>query len=415
MPSSTPSRAMLILLTLAFVLNHLDRHILNITLNQIGQEFRLTDLQLGTLSGLAFAVIYVLLGFPIARSCRPGLRKPILITSLGLWSGMTMLMGGAANYLQLFLARIGVGIGEAGCVPPSHSMISDAYPGERRASALGFYSAGANAGLFLSFLVGSYVAASHGWRMAFLVAGAPGILLAIIMVFVLREPRSTQPVSSRPQSDTPRVRYAEVLRLLLGNRCKRHVIIGSAVTAIVGYGALTWIATFLVRIHGMPLPDAGLYLAVVIGLLGAFGTWLGGVFSDRLGRNDPRWRLGFVALTIFIAKPMSVLFYLAENTQLALAIFVPVAILGAMYLGPAFAQIYSGLTDTMKPMATAIMMLILNLVGLGAGPVLVGFISDQLAPTQGADSLRYALLVIQVAGIWGGVHFLLAARATGSR
>ena len=406
MKEQTPTRGLLVLLTAAFVLNHLDRHILNITLNDIGLEFNLTDLQLGTLSGVAFAVIYVLVGFPVAKISRAGRRKTILVSALGVWSMMTMLMGFATNYIQIFLARVGVGIGEAGCVPPSHSMISDAFPKEKRASALAFFSAGANVGIFLSFLIGGVMASQYGWRMAFLVAGAPGILLAIVMVFTLKEPQARKQ-ETRPDSAT----YRTVFRILFSDKSTRQVIFGAALTAMVGYGAIAWIATFLTRTHDLPLPQIGLYLAVVVGLLGAVGTWGGGLMADRLGKSRPEWRLKFVAITILIAKPLSVLFYLSDSTTIALVIFIVPAVVGSMFTGPSFAHVYSVLAPEQRAMATAIMMLILNLVGLGAGPVLVGFISDMLSASQGQDSLRYALVTIQIAGLWGAVHFWLAARA----
>lgn len=406
MNETAPTRSMLLLLTAAFVLNQLDRHILNITLNEIGVEFDLTDLQLGTLSGLAFAVIYVLLGFPIAKLCRQGRRKTILVSALGVWSTMTVLMGFATNYIQIFMARVGVGMGEAGCVPASHSMISDAYPVKKRASALAFYSAGANIGIFLSFIIGGIVTSQFGWRMAFLVAGIPGLLLAIAMVFLLKEPEQNTQMSK-----TEGMNYRTVAGILLLDKSTCHVIFGSALTAMVGYGAIAWIATFLTRSHGLPLPQIGLYLAFTVGILGAIGTWAGGVLADRISRTKPERRLKFVAITILLAKPFAVWFYLSDSTTIALIIFIVPAFIGTMFTGPTFAHVYSMLAAGQRAMATAIMMFILNLVGLGVGPVLVGFISDMFSASQGQNSLRIALAFIQIAGLWGGVHFWLAARA----
>ena len=409
MKSISAARSGLLLLTGAFVLNHLDRHILNITLNEIGLEFDLTDLQLGTLSGVTFAVIYILLGFPIAKICKPGRRKTILISALSIWSVMTMCMGLAANYTQLFLARLSVGIGEAGCVPPSHSMITDSHPVEKRASALAFYSAGTNIGIFLSFLVGGVMASQYGWRMAFLVAGAPGIFLAAVMAFKLKEPRN-----SNEQPPMEGANYGTILRVLWSNKATRHVILGAGLTAMVGYGAVAWIATFLLRTHDLTLPQIGLYLAIIIGLLGAVGTWAGGMAADKLGKTKPEWRLMFVALTILVAKPLSVMFYLSDNTAFALTVFIVPAVVGSMFTGPTFAHVYSKLAPDQRAMATAIMMLILNLIGLGLGPVLVGLMSDMMSANLGTNSLRYALATIQIAGLWGAVHFWMAARAVES-
>lgn len=399
---------MLFMLTAAYVLNHLDRNILNIVLNDIGIEFNLSDLQLGTLSGLAFAVIYALLGFPIAKLAKPGRRKIILVTATAVWSGMTMLMGVTTNYIQLFLTRVGVGIGEAGCVPPSHVMIVDAYPEDKRATALAIFSAGTNIGIFLSFLFGGYIAVQFGWRMAFLAAGLPGLILAIVMLVTLREPKVGRSYGASANSAS--ASYRDVLFTLFKDPSTRHVIFGAALVAVVGYGAVTWVATFLARTHGLPLGQIGLYLAITIGVFGALGTWFGGLIADRLGNKYPDWRLKFISITILIAKPLSIVFYLSDNLTFALILFIVPATVGTMFTGPTFAHIYSSIAPATRPMATAIMMFTINVVGLGLGPVFVGFVSDMLAASQGADSLRYALVIIQLAGLWAAVHFWLAGR-----
>lgn len=398
------------MLTAAFSLNHLDRQVLNIVLNDIGIEFQLTDFQLGSLSGFAFALIYAVLGFPIAKLAKPGRRKTILVAAISVWSGMTILMGYTTNYIQIFLTRIGVGIGEAGCVPPSHSMIADAYPKEKRATALAIFSAGTNIGIFLSFLIGGVVAAKFGWRSAFLIAGLPGLLLGIVMLFTLREPDNPAALVNSDVGDGKPTMpsYYDVIRTLFNEPSTRHVIIGAALVSMVGYGSLTWLATFLTRIHSMELPQIGLYLAFVVGVLGAIGTWAGGWFADRIGKNNPDWRLKFVAVTILAAKPLAIVFYLSNDLIFALVFLIVPAALGAMFTGPSFSHVYSSIEPAKRPMATAVLMFILNFVGLGIGPILVGFISDVLSATQGADSLRYALVAIQLLGVWAAMHFWMA-------
>jgi len=320
-----------------------------------------------------------------------------------------MIMGATGNFAQLFLTRVGVGIGEAGCVPPSHAIISDAVSKEKRGSALAFFSAGTNVGIFLSFLVGGIVAAQFGWRMAFLVAGAPGILLAIALLFLLREPDRPKAVDVPTPSKGNT--YKSTVQLLLKQKSSRHVIAGSVLTSVVGFGAIAWIATFLARTHDMELPQIGLYLAFVIGVFGALGTWMGGVLSDRIGKSRPDWRLKFVSLSVLIAKPLSILFYLSDNLGFALALFVIPAAVGSMFTGPAFAHVYSKVEPEQRPMVTAIMMFLFNLIGLGLGPVLVGFVSDFLATSIGEDSLRYAMVLLQFAGLWAAVHFWIAGNA----
>lgn len=405
---STDPGKMLYFLAAAFTLSHLDRQILNITLNDIGVEFGLSDLQLGSLSGIAFAVVYVLFGFPVARITRPGRRKTILIAALSIWSGMTALIGLAGSFATIFLARVGVGIGEAGCVPPSHSMIMDAYPANKRASALSFYSAGTNVGIFLAFLIGGILASQYGWRVAFYAAAAPGLLLAFWMVFALKEP-FPQLVAEKPAS--AQLTYRTLINNLFADRSSRHALIGTALTAMIGYGAVAWISVFLIRSHGLSTAQAGTYLAFAIGVAGALGTWLGGVLSDMLGKRDPTWRFKFVALTIVIAKPFSVLFYLLDNTTLALTVFFIPAIAGAMFVGPTFSHLYSRVAASSRPMVTAIFMFMVNLIGLGAGPVLVGWMSDHLALSHGLDSLRLSLAILQMVGLWAAVHFWMAGRA----
>lgn len=397
---------MLFMLTAAFALNNLDRQILNIVLNDIGLEFNLTDFQLGSLSGFAFAVIYALLGFPIAKLAKPGKRKTILVSAIAVWSGMTMMMGITSNFIQIFLARVGVGIGEAGCVPPSHSMIADAYPKEKRATALAIFSAGTNIGIFLSFLVGGVVATHFGWRAAFIVAGLPGLFLGLAMLFTLKEPEAETVSPKLDKVDTPT--YGDVIRALFNDPSTRHTIIGAALVSMVGYGSLTWLATFLVRIHDMQLLQIGLYLAFVVGALGAVATWAGGWFADKIGKNNSDWRLKFVAVSIILAKPLAIIFYLSNDLVFALIFLILPAALGALFSGPSFSHIYTTIEPAKRAMATAILMFISNLIGLGIGPMFVGLASDLMAPAYGEDSLRYALVVIQLVGVWAAIHFWVA-------
>ncbi|CUH64747.1 L-galactonate transporter [Thalassovita gelatinovora] len=410
--SSSFSRQLLVLLTGGFVLDHLDRHILSITLNQIGLEFQLNDLQLGTLSGVAFAVVYVVLGFPLARMTVPGRRKTIIVGTLTIWSMMTALMAVAGSYAQLLMARIGVGVGEAGYTPAAHSMIIDSFPEKKRASALAAFSAGSNIGVFFAFILGGIVAAKFGWRAAFLVAGVPGILLALVMVFRLYEPKT----AAEPQETTsaPPPTYRGIARRLLRDRVTRHVLIGSLLAAMVSYGALAWVPMFLARSHNLGITQIGIFLALVIGIGGGLTTWFAGVLSDRLAAKGASRRMTFVAATILVAKPLAITAYLTDSAALTLTMFVLPAMAGGIYLGPAFAHIYHQVPPDEKPMTTAIMMFTLNLIGLGLGPFLVGLMSETLS-TQAfesiapRDTLKYALAALQFFGLWGAYHFWRAA------
>ena len=406
MPSPPTRNVVLMFLSVAFVLDHLDRHILNITLNQIGAEFALNDFQLGLLSGLAFAVVHVVFAFPIARLTVPGRRKTIIVTTLSLWSLLTMAMGAATSFLQLLALRFGVGLGEAGYVPPAHSIISDQWPEEKRTSALAVFSAATNIGLFLAFILGGLVASKFGWRAAFLIAGLLGVIWALVLLLWLEEPARAEEPFSKGEFPT----YKALALRLLKDRGTRHTIIGAVLTATVGYGATAWIATFLIRTHDMEIGQVGVYLAFVIGLGGALGTLIGGRCADRLERNNPGQRLKFVAVTILIAKPIAVAFYFSDWTMLSLLLFIIPAAFGAIFTAPTFAQIYGFVTPNERPMASALMLLALNLVGLGLGPIIVGTISVLLSESYGDNALRISLASLQLFGLWAAYHYWKAGQ-----
>lgn len=400
-------RKLLLLLSGAFVLDHMDRHILSITLDQIGREFALSDLQLGALSGLAFAIVFTLLGFPVALITRPGRRKAIAISALTAWSAMTVAMAAAGSYAHLLLARMGVAVGEAGYTPAAHSMVADQFPEERRAGAFAVFSAGSNIGLFLAFLVGGVVAANFGWRVAFLVAGAPGLLLAIVLWFTLREPPSPPKVA--PEELTPSLR--QVWRMLASEASTLLVLIGAVLTATVNYGGIVWTATFLIREHGLRVDQAGLFLAVVAGLCGGVMTFLFGQFADRLGARNPSWRLGLIGVTLLVAKGVAIIAFSLSDTRAALIVLAIPAMLGGVYLGPTFAHIYSRIDPAARPRATAIIVFLLNLVGLGLGPLFVGAVSTMTADAAtGQGDLALGLILVQCIGIVGAILFLKASR-----
>ncbi len=285
-------------------------------------------------------------------------------------------------------------------------MIADAWPEEKRATALAAFSAATNVGLFLAFVLGGVVAAKFGWRVAFLVAGLPGVVLALAMAAWMREPNPATP----PQDQELLPSYLSLFCRLIADRGTRHVMIGAGLTATVGLGATAWIATFLIRAHGMEIAQVGIYLAFAIGIGGALGTAVGGRLADWFGRDNPGRRLIFVAVTIAIAKPVAIAFYLSDNTGVALVLFLLPAAFGAIFAAPSFGHVYSVVRPRERPMTTALMMLILNLVGLGLGPFIVGSISTALTPAYEGDGLRYALIILQLIGLWGAFHFWRAGR-----
>lgn len=387
----------LAILTLMYVVNYLDRQILAILLQPIKNEFQVSDTMLGLLAGPTFALFYATLGIPIARLADRGNRRNIIAVSLGLFSLMTVLCGLSARFWQLLVARIFTGVGEAGTGPSAQAIISDLYPPESRASAQSFYSAGLNIGLLIAFAIGGIIAQRYGWRAAFLAAGAPGLLLVFLVLFTMREPvrGHSEKLVDRGEAAS----FGTVARFLWSQRSFRYIALGSAMSAFSGYGATAFIPAFLIRSHHMTVAEIGLLFAALAGVGGWIGTFLAGIIADRLGKRDVRWNVYVSIGAVFLAVPFAPVFYLASNTTIAiLAAIVPTA-MGAVFVGPSVTMVQALVPLRMRATAAALLLFILNIIGLGLGPQTVGFLSQILMPSLGTDSLRYALLIGPVAGL----------------
>ncbi|MEO0328153.1 MAG: MFS transporter [Pseudomonadota bacterium] len=405
-------RYTLVVLTAIFAVNHLDRHILSITLTQIGTEFTLSDTQLGLLSGLVFALVYVLFGFPIAKLAARGNRRNIISVSIAVWSSLTVALAGAQNFTHLLFARLGVGIGEAGAVSPAHSMISDLYPENRRTSAMATFVAGANIGVLLAFLIGGVVGQMLGWRWAFVMAGIPGLILALILWKTVNEPIRQKSQLYREEN---RSLFISTLKAIWEDRGLFHAMAGISIVGIVTFGALAWNPTFIIRAHGLTQAQTGIFLALTIGIGGGFGTWLSGKLADQWGRKNPKWRIGIVVAVILISKPFIIVFLLADTRALALASFVGAALIASVFWGPTFAFLHSRIKPHMRPMASAIFLFCFNLIGVGIGPTIIGVLSDTLFADYGVRSTAYSLLIIQIAGLWAAYHYWLVMSELPSR
>jgi predicted MFS family arabinose efflux permease len=397
------------LLTVVYAFNFIDRQLLAILQESIKADLALTDGQLGLLAGFAFAVFYVTAGIPIARFADRSNRRNIVAGSVFIWSFMTAISGFAQNYTQLLLARIGVGVGEAGGSPPSHSIVSDIFPPEQRASAMGFYSTGVNIGILFGFLLGGWLNEYFGWRVAFMVVGAPGILLAILVRTTLAEPiRGLTEQKQVSEETTP---FMDVVSLLWRRRSFRHMAFGAALNAFAGYSSASWSASFFIRSHGMSTGELGTWLALISGLGGAVGVFLGGVIADKLAPLDKRWYMWVPALAGIISVPFIAPVYLVESAYLALTLSIIPGLLHNVYLGSTIATTHGLVGLRMRALSSAILFLILNLIGLGLGPVAIGLLSDYLNPLYGADSLRQAMLyVLPVVTLWSSFHFYKAAK-----
>jgi len=407
--SAGATRYALGMLTLAYAFNFIDRQILVILQVPIKEEMGLMDWQLGLLSGFAFALIYVTAGIPIAYWADRGNRRNIIALAVTVWSGMTALSGMATNFSQLLLARVGVGLGEAGGSPPAHAMISDYFPPERRASALGFYSAGLHFGIMLGFVLGAFIEEALGWRAAFMAVGIPGVLFAAIFFMTVKEPERGRWDSAGASDYKPSL--GETFSFLAKVRSFWLISVGCGLTAFGGYGVGNFLPVFMNRSHGVEGIELGLIMAIGGGGAGLAGTLLGGRLADHLGLRDRRWYLGVPMAAGLIALPILFPFLLSGQTTLVIALMVIVTMLTNTYLGPCLATCHGLVPPAMRALTSAILFFILNLIGLGMGPLTAGLLSDYFTQSYGDDGLRYALVVIGCIAALGVIPFLLAIRS----
>lgn len=390
---ATPVRRMLWVLLAVYILNFLDRQIVNILAEPIARDLSLSDADIGLLTGLAFALFYTVLGIPIARYAdKPSTNRIGLISvSLAIWSGMTVVCGMAQNFTQLLLARIGVGVGEAGCTPAAHSLITDRVEPAKRASAIAFYGLGIPIGSLLGLIVGGLVNDLWGWRIAFMVVGVPGILLALVLPLLIKEVRHKADPAVAAGSTAPAFTAMDALREVFGTRAFLYIAIASSITAFLGYGKGVWALILFQRSHGLSAGETGLLLGAVLGIAGICGTWLGGYLADRYGKTDKRHMLTTPAVGMAIAAPMLFLAYWVGEWHLAIALlFIPTA-LNLAYYGPTFACVHGLVRPEARAMASAVMLFLQNLIGLGLGPLLFGIASETLKPVVGIESVRYVL------------------------
>ena len=400
-----------VVLMVVYVFNFVDRQIISVLQEPMRIELGLSDTQLGLLQGLTFALFYVSMGIPLARWADVGVRRDVVALAVGVWSVMTALCGMAQNFMHLLVARIGVGIGEAGGSPPSHSIISDLFPPERRALPLAVYSSGITFGVFLAYVFGAWVSDQFGWRSVFIALGVPGIVLAILVRTTVTEPvrgRYDPPGAARhPPS------VVSVIRTLFASRTFVHVSLAAALHAFVGYGVSAFLVSFYVRTYGIPIDSistVAIPLGFIIGIGGAIGSFSGGYLADRLGTRDRRWSMWVPAAANLLAVPFGVMAIMSRDMTVSLTLYVLPLAFAYMYLGPTLATTHALVQPRMRALASAVLFFIINLIGLGFGPTIVGLISDALQPQYGSESLRYAIVCTFCVNVWSAVHYLFAAR-----
>jgi MFS family permease len=403
-----------------YTLSLMDRQLVAILVEPIRAEFALRDWHMGLLSGFAFAIFYTTLGVPLARLADRNNRVTIIGVSLLVWSAFTGLTGLARTFVHLLIARVGVAIGEAGCNPAAYSLISDYFEARRRATALSIFPMGGYVGSFLGLLLGGWIGHTYGWRAAFLLVGLPGIAVALLMRLTLRElPRGfSDPV--RAVVEPPPV--GQVMRALLAKTSFRHLAFAAALHNFAVYGVGNWYAAFLMRSHGMNVAEAGTILALCTVIGGAAGTYFGGMLSDRLAarRHDSRYYLWVPALSLIVGFPLSQGVLLFDDTSIVIALLSPVVMCSAAYLAPSITATYGLVGIRERALASAVLLFIINLIGLGLGPLFAGFASDGLrqmflgrglseAEALG-EGLRWSLRLVVVSNLWSAAHYFIAAR-----
>ena len=378
------------ILVVVYTFNFIDRQIVGILAVPIKADLGLTDTQLGLMGGLAFALFYTGLGIPVAILADRWKRTWIMTAALTIWSGMTAACGLATNFWQLFMARLGVGVGEAGGVAPAYSLISDYFPSHQRARALSVYSFGIPIGSALGILFGGYIASKIDWRFAFFAVGIAGILVAPIFKLTVAEPPRGQYDVKGP--DAPAPTLVEIVQLLMQKPSFWLISLGASASSMMGYGLFFWLPSFLVRSFGLELLEASVFYAGILLLGGIAGTWAGGYMADRFGAGKRGNYVIIPAVAFLLTIPLYVMAILSPNlTTTFFALLIPTG-LGLAWLGPVLSAIQHVVPSTMRATASAIFLFINNLIGIGAGTVALGIISDNLQARFGDDSLRYAIL-----------------------
>jgi predicted MFS family arabinose efflux permease len=398
----------LAMLVLVYTFNFIDRQIVGILAVPIKADLGLTDTQLGLMGGLAFALFYTLLGIPIAMLADRSNRTTIMTVALVVWSAMTAVCGLAQNFWQLFLARLGVGVGEAGGVAPAYSLVADYFPPHQRARALGVYSFGVPIGSALGIVFGGLIASLIDWRTAFVIVGVAGVVLAPIFKRVVREPlRGRFDATGRASAPAG---FGEVMRLLLGKPSFWGLSFGASASSMMGYGMFFWLPSFFVRSYGLTLLEASLYFGAILLVGGIAGIWLGGSLADRFGKERRRVYAIIPAVAFLATIPFYVAAVTSSSLAVSFALFLVPTALGLVWLGPVLSCIQHVVPPHMRATASAIFLFVNNLIGIGLGTVALGALSDALSARFGADSLRYAILAGTVFYLVASSLFVLSAR-----
>lgn len=397
---------LLAVLTTVLAYNYVDRLALNLVLQDIKGDLQLSDTQLGLLTGIAFSLFYSVMGLPIARWVDRGNRVAVLSITIALGSLGVALCGIAASFWQLLLIRIGVAVGEAGCIPPAHSLIAEYFKRGERPRAVSIYMLGGPLSAVGGYLLAGWLNELVGWRLTFMLIGLPGLALAALVQLTLKDPRSAGEVRTEVQ-----LSWIEVLASLRANATFRRLVLVFAVLYFFGYGVSQWTPAFFIRSHGLGTQEIGSAFALIFGLGGFVGTYLGGELASRYAANNEDLQLRSTAIASATFAVLYVCVYLAADARLAFVLMGLAAVGGAAMNGPMFAIIQTVVPARMRGTAIAVVFLVANLVGMGLGPLAVGYLSDTLRPSSGDESLRYALLLLCPGYVWAAWQMWRASQS----
>lgn len=402
----------LAMLTLCYIANTVDRsQVLAASLQAIKREFAASDAQLGMLTGLPFAIFYAFLGIPIAAVADRSSRRNVLAWSCAVWSGATAMCGMAINFPMLFASRVVTAVGEAGGSPPSHSLISDYFPKLQRGTAFSVYALAVPIGTSIGAAVGGWGNQHLGWRSTFIMVGAPGILLALLVrLTVIEPPRGLTDFGGVVEkAKAPPI--GDVLSFMFSRPSFVHLSLGAAIHSIVWYASGAFNIPFFQRSHQMSVLEAGYWISL-FSAIGGVGTFAGGYLADRLSkrRNDRRWYLWVPAAATLACVPLQFVAYLGLARGTVLPAFAVMTFMSAVFFGPSFAMTQAIATLRMRSVATSLLLLVQTLIGQGIGPWLAGQISDWMAPSFGRQSLRYSLVIVGLFNVWSAAHYAWGAR-----
>ncbi|MDB5454241.1 MAG: major facilitator superfamily protein [Caulobacteraceae bacterium] len=394
-------------LTLIYTCHAIDRSLPNILLEPIRAEFKLSDSQLGVFAGVAYGLAFSAVIMPMGYISDRVNRRTFLAGVLLLWSLLTALSGFSKNYVMLLAARVGVGAAEAGAAPLSIPMLSDIFPQDRRAFALGLFYASAPIGAFLASALGGYVAAEYGWREAFWVAGIPGVILAVLLLTTIREPRRGGAEAKGVKQNKSPVKIKEAVAHVLNTRGLLSLMGGCALIGLLNITVSAWGSSFFMRVHHLGLKEIGLLIGVGVGLCSTVSPPVAGWLADKLSRRDVRWPLRIVWIAALAAFVLTAIMLFTGNVWLSVACFILADMARVSYTAPTYSVLMAHTEPRMRGTVMSMLQLVTSLIGFGLGPLMTGMLSDRLG---GGTSIRYALFVVSFLFIIGAILLMMSSR-----